>query len=311
MNIILFGAPGAGKGTQAERLVSGRGLAQLSTGEMLRAAIAAGTDLGLRAKKIIDRGELVSDDIIVEMIAARIDDDCANGAILDGVPRTVSQAYALDEMLNSKKLALDYVIESRVDRAALFARIGPCGHLRDRLRVGAQRGLMGARGGGGAHGRLRHRRSGHGGLDGPARLPVGTPHAPAARSRRADDQGRDTPEDHDTDNESPIRRRKPRSASTSGSAGTRAGRGDRSVRAGLAHRKHLQLLGFIVRECAQVLPLPGAAGRLVPHLRHLQVRDQLRPLGALQHRSGDARLLRRHDADKRFWRQKSVRLEVQ
>ena len=107
MNIILFGAPGAGKGTQAERLVSGRGLVQLSTGEMLRTAIAAGTDLGLRAKKIIDRGELVSDDIIVEMIAARIDDDCANGAILDGVPRTVSQAYALDEMLNSKQLALD------------------------------------------------------------------------------------------------------------------------------------------------------------------------------------------------------------
>ena len=123
MNIILFGAPGAGKGTQAERLVSDRGLVQLSTGEMLRAAIAAGTDLGQRAKAIIDRGELVSDDIIVEMIAARIDDDCANGAILDGVPRTVSQAYALDKMLNSKKLALDCVIEIKVDKAALFARI--------------------------------------------------------------------------------------------------------------------------------------------------------------------------------------------
>ena len=123
MTISLFRAPGAWKGTQAERLVSGRGLVQLSTGEMLRTAIAAGTDLGLRAKKIIDRGELVSDDIIVEMIAARIDDDCANGAILDGVPRTVSQAYALDEMLNSKTLALDCVIEIKVDKAALFARI--------------------------------------------------------------------------------------------------------------------------------------------------------------------------------------------
>ena len=123
MNIILFGAPGAGKGTQAERLVSGRGLVQLSTGEMLRAAIAAGTDLGQRAKVIIDRGDLVSDDIIVEMIGARIDNDCANGAILDGVPRTVSQALALDKMLNSKKLALDHVIEIKVDKAALFARI--------------------------------------------------------------------------------------------------------------------------------------------------------------------------------------------
>ena len=123
MNVILFGAPGAGKGTQAERLVSGRGLVQLSTGDMLRAAIAAGTDLGLRAKKIIDRGELVSDDIIVEMIAARIDDDCANGVILDGFPRTVTQAHALDEMLDSKGLALDCVIEIKVDEAALFARI--------------------------------------------------------------------------------------------------------------------------------------------------------------------------------------------
>jgi len=96
----------------------------LSTGDMLRAAIAAGTELGLRAKDIMDRGDLVSDDIIVGMIAARIDDDdCASGVILDGFPRTVAQANALDEMLKSKGLALDFVIEIKVDEAALFARI--------------------------------------------------------------------------------------------------------------------------------------------------------------------------------------------
>ena len=124
MIIALFGAPGAGKGTQAERLVGERGLVQLSSGAMLRAAIAEGTELGLRAKDIIDRGDLVSDDIIVGMVAARIDDhDCAKGVILDGFPRTVTQAYALDEMLSSKGLFLDYFIEIEVDEAALFARI--------------------------------------------------------------------------------------------------------------------------------------------------------------------------------------------
>jgi len=124
MIIALFGAPGAGKGTQAERLVEERGLVQLSSGAMLRAAIAEGTELGLRAKDIIDRGDLVSDDIIVGMVAARIDDhDCAKGVILDGFPRTVTQAYALDEMLSGKGLSLDCFIEIEVDDAALFARI--------------------------------------------------------------------------------------------------------------------------------------------------------------------------------------------
>ena len=124
MIIALFGAPGAGKGTQAERLVAERGLVQLSSGEMLRAAIAEGTELGLRAKNIIDRGDLVSDDIIVGMVAARIDgNDCAKGVILDGFPRTVTQAHALDEMLSGKGLSLDYFIEIEVDEAALFARI--------------------------------------------------------------------------------------------------------------------------------------------------------------------------------------------
>jgi len=124
MIIALFGAPGAGKGTQAERLVAERGLVQLSSGNMLREAIAAGTELGLRAKDIIDRGDLVSDDIIVGMVAARIDDhDCGKGVILDGFPRTVAQAFALDEMLSGKGLSLDCFIEIEVDEAALFARI--------------------------------------------------------------------------------------------------------------------------------------------------------------------------------------------
>ena len=124
MNIILFGPPGAGKGTQAEKLVNERGMVQLSTGDMLRAAIAAGTELGLRAKDIIDRGDLVSDDIMVGMINDRMSqDDCKAGVILDGFPRTVAQAEALDAMFAEKKINLAHVIEVKVDEDALFARI--------------------------------------------------------------------------------------------------------------------------------------------------------------------------------------------
>ncbi|HEX4829125.1 MAG TPA: adenylate kinase [Xanthobacteraceae bacterium] len=124
MRLILLGPPGAGKGTQAQRLVAKHGLVQLSTGEMLRAAAEAGTPIGMRAKEMMARGELVPDEMVVAIVSARIDEpDARRGFILDGFPRTVPQAHALDRMLREKGLKLDAVIELKVDEGALVRRI--------------------------------------------------------------------------------------------------------------------------------------------------------------------------------------------
>ncbi|HWA02531.1 MAG TPA: adenylate kinase [Rhizomicrobium sp.] len=123
MNLILFGPPGAGKGTQARLLMERRGWPQLSTGDMLRAAVKAGTPLGRKVDAILAKGDLVSDEIVIGIIADRIDGpDCAKGAVFDGFPRTIAQAEALDDMLARRNKKIDLVLELKVDDAALLSR---------------------------------------------------------------------------------------------------------------------------------------------------------------------------------------------
>ena len=124
MRLVLLGPPGAGKGTQAARLVAKHAIPQLSTGDMLRAAVAEGTQLGAQAKEIMNRGELVPDELVIDLIDQRIGArECARGFILDGFPRTIAQARALDALLADKRMNLDSVIELLVDEEALLARV--------------------------------------------------------------------------------------------------------------------------------------------------------------------------------------------
>ncbi|AXJ94424.1 MULTISPECIES: adenylate kinase [unclassified Sphingomonas] len=123
MNIILLGPPGAGKGTQAQRLMTTRGMVQLSTGDMLRAAVKAGSPVGQQAKAVMDAGQLVSDEIVSALIGERLDQGIGGGAIFDGYPRTAAQAEALDGLLEARDQTLDFVIELEVDEAALIERV--------------------------------------------------------------------------------------------------------------------------------------------------------------------------------------------
>ena len=124
MNLVLFGPPGAGKGTQAKVLVDTRGLPQLSTGDMLRAAVKAGTALGKKVDVLLTKGELVPDDIVIDIIAERYDQpDCAKGAVFDGFPRTIPQAEALDSMLSDRSKKIDVVLELKVNDKVLLDRV--------------------------------------------------------------------------------------------------------------------------------------------------------------------------------------------
>ena len=124
MRLIFLGPPGSGKGTQAKRIVEGRGIVQLSTGDMLRAAVKAETEVGLKAKEIMDRGDLVPDAVVIGIISERIDaQDCANGFMLDGFPRTIAQAEAFDALMAQKGISLDTVILLDVDENILLERI--------------------------------------------------------------------------------------------------------------------------------------------------------------------------------------------